>query len=616
MITLLARAPARRAPGHKRWLSLSNNPSVDFEVEASRDTFDCTDADSTVSGCMKEIGNTTLWFPLSERNAKEESKGSPQVCTMPVPTAPPDFFIDDRHTVFDERLPVEEQRFVCRRAPTPPRERGASQQELLNVKAFQSRFNWDELAFGVKDNMPGFQQQRVARPQRAQSQYNFRGQRQILIANDSGIIRPEQSSRRRRLRRCRSANALTSMTVLVVDDDDESREETALCLCAAAEASSAVVKIEAAACAEEAESRINNLQPRLVLVRVSSHSNLGARVTDWHGNGVLVVVALVSLDTRANPTSKKRMRETDVYDDIISAPLKRSAANELLWRYVIPFGNVKISALRPLTTLLRDVGPAVAEPLRDGGLRGLLAVLHNNRRSAARQLDAILDDGSAAAVDDSKSVTNHSRQRRRRSALRKLPVSSTLQLSRSPMQLRPQCASRGDHDTASRRRYAVLVVDDSASIRAVHTYLLKSALASSLRDDANYVEIVTLADGFQAYSAVADSNLCFMLSLVDLRMPKLGGTSTARGLRSRGLSGAIVAVTSVAIPAANDSNVDDDTVALVFDDVITKPLLRGDVDALLQKWVIPRVLGFDAEATVRFTHGGSCTDDSTIMTRA
>lgn len=590
-------------------------PSLDFEVEASGDMFESTDADAAVSGWVKEIGKPTLWLPGSAKIAKDTVKGSPQACTTSALAMAPGLWIDNDHPTLNEPSPVQEERFVCRRAPTPPRERGALQQDLRKAKAFQSCFDTEEFALGVKVEMPEFQQQRVARPQRAVSQPGFPGQRQILIANDSGIIRSEQSSRRRRLRRCRSANALTSMLVLVVDENDQSREETALCLHAAAEASRAVVRIEAAGCAEEAESRMNNGQPSLVLVRLDGHSTLGARVTNWHEKGALVVVALVSLDARESFASKKRIREPYVYDDILSAPLKRSAANELLWRYIIPFGNVKISALRPLTTLLRDVGPAVAEPLRDGGLRGLLAVLHKKRRAAARQLDAILDAGSSAAVDDSSLVTDHSRQRRRRSPPRRLPVTSVLQSCQPPTRLTPHCSSHGDSDAASRRRYAVLVVDDSASIRAVHTYLLKSALATSLRDDANHIEIVTHADGFEACSAVADSSLCFMLCLVDLRMPKLGGTSTARGLRSRGLSGAIVAVTSVAIPAINDSNVDDDTVALVFDDVITKPLQRGDVDALLRKWVIPRVLGFDAETSVNFSYNGSSTDGSTIMTR-
>ena len=89
---------------------------------------------------------------------------------------------------------------------------------------------------------------------------------------------------------------------------------------------------------------------------------------------------------------------------------------------------------------------------------------------------------------------------------------------------------------------------------------------------------------------VASRDRCFVLVLLDLHMPNLDGCSAARNLRQAGSTAPLVAVTGDALPRADPHwRDDDDAVALQFDDVITKPLNQGHADALVRKWVLPRL---------------------------
>mmetsp|Transcript_11814 Transcript_11814/g.38695 ORF Transcript_11814/g.38695 Transcript_11814/m.38695 type:complete len:111 (+) Transcript_11814:179-511(+) len=76
-------------------------------------------------------------------------------------------------------------------------------------------------------------------------------------------------------------------------------------------------------------------------------------------------------------------------------------------------------------------------------------------------------------------------------------------------------------------------------------------------------------------------------------MPNLDGASAARELRRAGSTAPLVAVTASALPGRTAAPAfdlaEDDAVALAFDDVITKPLAQSHSDALVHKWVLPRL---------------------------
>ncbi|KAH8051018.1 hypothetical protein JL722_11054 [Aureococcus anophagefferens] len=165
-------------------------------------------------------------------------------------------------------------------------------------------------------------------------------------------------------------------------------------------------------------------------------------------------------------------------------PLSATAANELLWRHVFPFGACKINPTRPLSALLTEHGDRVGASLRDGGLRGLLGLLHGDRREASCALDRLIDGLDARG---------------------------------------PPLAPRG-------RTPAVLVVDDSAATRLSRSL---DAFGVSAR-----VSVEIARDGVEAVRAVHDDvarrDTCFILVLLDLRMPNLDGASRRASSAGRG----------------------------------------------------------------------------------
>ena len=182
------------------------------------------------------------------------------------------------------------------------------------------------------------------------------------------------------------------------------------------------------------------------------------------------------------------------------------------------------------------------------GLRGLLGLLHDDRRAAACALDLLLDGAGLAA-----------------------PSAVPGGYARTP---------------------AVLVVDDSASARRLHARALRCPLDSA--GVSGQVSLVACDDGLAAIEAVGDElesrRRCFVLCLVDLTMPRLDGCGLARRLRAAGSTAPLVAVTASALPRAAADVDDDDAVATVFDDVVQKPFRAADARLLVHRWVLPRLL--------------------------
>mmetsp|Transcript_20970 Transcript_20970/g.74559 ORF Transcript_20970/g.74559 Transcript_20970/m.74559 type:complete len:729 (-) Transcript_20970:50-2236(-) len=152
------------------------------------------------------------------------------------------------------------------------------------------------------------------------------------------------------------------------------------------------------------------------------------------------------------------------------------------------------------------------------------------------------------------------------------------------------------HPRAQRRRPAVLVVDDSQTIRTMHSRIVRRALERAGVE--RCVDVVVAADGHEATRAIScgateardGQSHCFVLCLLDLHMPNLDGAAAARALRRAGSTAPLVAVTGALVPAAESGGVwDDDDIALSFDDVISKPLGAEDAHALVLQWVVPRV---------------------------
>jgi hypothetical protein len=81
--------------------------------------------------------------------------------------------------------------------------------------------------------------------------------------------------------------------------------------------------------------------------------------------------------------------------DLAPTPVAASKVHELLWRHVLPRA-LCISAGKPLSDLRRDLGGAASAQLRDGGLRGLMALLRQDRRESSIALERLLLDDYGA----------------------------------------------------------------------------------------------------------------------------------------------------------------------------------------------------------------------------
>jgi len=364
------------------------------------------------------------------------------------------------------------------------------------------------------------------------------------------------------LRRSSSSSCLAATaTAVVVGADGALRRLAADALRAAAEASGlgAAVRVEAAGSAAEASAFLERLRPKCRLVvsvfrrgdGASSSASLSSSCSSNSSSGSprpsrddeLRWIRAAAAAGAAPPSAVVAL------DAAGGRPLSSAAANELLWRHVFPFGACKISPTRPLSALLTEHGDRVGASLRDGGLRGLLGLLHGDRREASCALDRLIDGLDARG---------------------------------------PPLAPRG-------RTPAVLVVDDSAATCALHARRLSRSLDAFGVLARVSVEIAR--DGVEAVRAVHDDvarrDKCFILVLLDLRMPNLDGASAARELRRAGSTAPLVAVTASALPGPTAAPAfdlaEDDAVALAFDDVITKPLAQSHADALVHKWVLPRL---------------------------
>ncbi|KAH8045928.1 hypothetical protein JL722_13980 [Aureococcus anophagefferens] len=285
----------------------------------------------------------------------------------------------------------------------------------------------------------------------------------------------------------------------------------------AAEASGlgAAVRVEAAGSAAEASAFLERLRPNC-----SSTSSSGSPRPSRDDE--LRWIRAAAAAGAAPPSAVVAL------DAAGGRPLSATAANELLWRHVFPFGACKINPTRPLSALLTEHGDRVGASLRDGGLRGLLGLLHGDRREASCALDRLIDGLDARG--------------------------------------RPGAAGRTP---------AVLVAPEPVA----------DAFGVSAR-----VSVEIARDGVEAVRAVHDDvarrDTCFILVLLDLRMPNLDGASAARELRRAGSTAPLVAVTASALPGRTAAPAfdlaEDDAVALAFDDVITKPLAQSHSDARAQ----------------------------------
>ena len=271
--------------------------------------------------------------------------------------------------------------------------------------------------------------------------------------------------------------------------------------------------------------------------------DVGAAITAAAGlQGVSVVAVQAPSDDDARPRTSMRT---------IGGPVTSSLAHELLWAHALPHGPCAVSGTKPVTSALK-LAEGVGASLRAGGLRGLLMLLHAERRERAKALDQLLDR----------------------------------QTSETP------------------RTPCVLVVDDSAVARKLHVRALERALTSL--GCAGDVIVEEACDGQKACEAVHDDaknrKRCVVLCLLDLAMPIMGGCAAARRLRAAGATAPVVAVTAAALPreefedddddsraALQDLDDDDDAIALAFDDVISKPFGFGDALSAVERWVLPRL---------------------------
>jgi two-component system sensor histidine kinase EvgS len=132
-------------------------------------------------------------------------------------------------------------------------------------------------------------------------------------------------------------------------------------------------------------------------------------------------------------------------------------------------------------------------------------------------------------------------------------------------------AADGDSAIPGGRR--ILVVDDDAlNRRAVEVLLGRHRL-----------EVVTVADGHAALEQIAAGT--FDLVLLDDRMAPPDGPAVAAEIRRREHVGGwprlpIVAITASVLP--------EDAARLLaagMDEVLSKPLLAGELDAALRRWL-------------------------------
>ena len=281
--------------------------------------------------------------------------------------------------------------------------------------------------------------------------------------------------------------------------------------------------------------------PRFRLVLCDS-GDMGAAITAAAGLQGVSVIAVQAPSEDEAPRPRTSMRT-------IGGPVTSSLAHELLWAHALPHGPCAVSGTKPVTSALK-LAEGVGASLRAGGLRGLLMLLHAERRERAKALDQLLDR----------------------------------QTSETP------------------RTPCVLVVDDSAVARKLHVRALERALTSL--GCAGDVLVEEACDGQEACAAVHDDaknrKRCVVLCLLDLAMPIMGGCAAARRLRAAGATAPVVAVTAAALPreefeddteraSLQDLDDDDDAIALAFDDVISKPFGFGDALSAVERWVLPRL---------------------------
>lgn len=341
-------------------------------------------------------------------------------------------------------------------------------------------------------------------------------------------------------RSCSRLQATTSSAVLVLDANPRRRADAVDALRAAASAVGAGVDVDGVADGRACRARLEHLaangaRARLVVASADAVGAAVAAVADLDAAPAVVAVE--------QPGAAPRPRTATRH---VGGPVGETLANELLWAHVLPHGPCPVAATRPVSSALA-IAPGVGASLRAGGLRGLLALLHAERRRRGSALDRLLDGGGPGR----------------------------------------------------RRTPCVLVVDDSSVARALHARALTRALAALGADGEVAIEVA--ADGVEACALFNDDvknrARCVVLCLLDLAMPNMGGCAAARRLRAAGATAPIVAVTAAALPRGapgtegyeSDGDDDDDAVALAFDDVITKPFTRADAGAVVEKWVLPRL---------------------------
>jgi len=191
-----------------------------------------------------------------------------------------------------------------------------------------------------------------------------------------------------------SGSLVPSCAAVVVDADTARGASTAAALGAAATAASfgGSVAVYSVARVADAQPILERLTPkvRLVLVaprppprsRTPSASSLGsdasgaAALPAPRGEAPPTVSALARAAAAGAVPPPAVVALNDGDDDgaarargAIAAPLGRVAANELLWRHLLPFGPVQVSAARPIGALRRDLGAGALTSLRAGGPR-------------------------------------------------------------------------------------------------------------------------------------------------------------------------------------------------------------------------------------------------------
>ena len=128
-------------------------------------------------------------------------------------------------------------------------------------------------------------------------------------------------------------------------------------------------------------------------------------------------------------------------------------------------------------------------------------------------------------------------------------------------------------------RATILVVDDYAEIRA----LLRLWL------EARGYRVAEAADGRQAVAAAARERPA--LILMDISMPDVDGCSAAlRIRRMEELRGVPIVATSAYEDSAKVAQLRIDPTALGFNDYVAKPFGPEQLDALLSRFVPPRVV--------------------------